>query len=103
MIQHVHMKESLKEQRNAAIVVPMLSRVYTGTLNIQLGPFKRYIAITLIIIYLYLGKGLDILNIWLTATSSTVLRSQASLAGLELSQLWFANELDLAKTSQELT
>lgn len=31
------------------------------------------------------------------------LRSQASLAGLELSQLWFTNELDLAKTGLELT
>ncbi len=40
----VDIKENLEEQQNVAIIVPMLSRVYSGTLNIQLGSFGRYIA-----------------------------------------------------------
>lgn len=43
-MQCVAIKENLEEQQNVAIIVLMLSRVYSGTLNIQLRPFGRYIA-----------------------------------------------------------
>ena len=56
-MQRVDMKENLEERQKCCIHFPPLSRVSTGTLNIQLRPFRRYIAITLIIIYLYFGSA----------------------------------------------
>ncbi len=81
-----------QDPQNAVIIIPALSRLNAGALNIHLEHFRGYIAITLINIFSYRSSGLH------TQTSGS--EPPASLAGLELSQLWIVEELDVAKTAK---